>query len=97
MPDLHTVACYFRDGGAHEGPIGEVRNVFGKKRAKEECARLVLMHLGEVKRGREQIAAKLIKGFAGDAGAVAGGKGLGVGEARESGDETDIYEDAVDF
>lgn len=38
-PTFHTVCCFFKGAGEHEGPIGEVRNIYGKKKAKEECAR----------------------------------------------------------
>ena len=34
-PNFHTVTCFFRGAGPHEGPIGEVRNIYGKKKAKE--------------------------------------------------------------
>ncbi|ORY15736.1 hypothetical protein BCR34DRAFT_558468 [Clohesyomyces aquaticus] len=51
-PGFHTVSAYFKSGGPHEGPVGEVRHIFGKKKAKEECARLTLEYLREVHRQR---------------------------------------------
>ncbi len=107
VPDMHTVSCYFKNGGAHEGPIGEVRNVFGKKKAKEECARLVLRYLNEVKRQREDFATRLVAGIAGGAGVASVGVGMAMdgeeGVARRvaafrhaSDDEFDIYEDIME-
>lgn len=98
--DLHTVTCVFKNGGPHEGPIGEVRNVFGKKKAKEECARLTLEYLTEVKRQRHAVFAKLIAG--GSMGAeMAIDRKEGIPEVLEkeagSDDDLDIYEDAVDY
>lgn len=106
--NLHTVSCFFKNGGQHEGPIGEVRNVLGKKRAKEECARLVLEYLSEEKKRREAIAAKLSAGVE----EVAGVKDMGVGMMMNGKfyvgaktesehvmfdeDDLDIYEDAVE-
>lgn len=65
-PSIYSGAAYFEEqcgarsvGGADEqldGPIGEVRNVFGKKNAKEECAKKVLEVLKE-------IAAKRVEGI----------------------------------
>ena len=107
--NLHTVSCFFKNGGRHEGPIGEVRNVLGKKRAKEECARLVLEYLSEERKRREAIAAKLSAGIV----EVAGVKDMGVGMTTKGEfyvaadnksedvpvdvDEIDIFEDAVEF
>lgn len=107
--NLHTVSCFFKNGGQHEGPIGEVRNVLGKKRAKEECARLVLKYLSEEKKRREAIAAKLSARVE----EVAGVKDMGVGMtmdgkiyvgAKTKGegvplnvDDLDIFEDAVEY
>jgi hypothetical protein len=106
--NLHTVSCFFKNGGQHEGPIGETRNVHGKKRAKEECARLVLKYLSEEKKRREAIAAKLSAGVE----EVAGVKDMGVGMTMNGKfyvgaktesehvtydeDDLDIYEDAVE-
>lgn len=107
VPDLHIVSCYFKNGGAHEGPIGEVRNVFGKKKAKEECARLALQYLSEVKRQREEMAMRLIANIKGGAGVASVGVGMAMdGEEvvatrlatkEVSDDELDIYEDAVEY
>jgi len=55
---IYTVHASF--GGIHagsvpfalRGPIAEVRNVFGKKNAKEECAKVVMGMLEKVKRER---------------------------------------------
>ena len=47
-------AAYFLDArhGLLEGGVGEVRNVFGKKNAKEECARGVWEVLRRIARER---------------------------------------------
>lgn len=107
--NLYTVSCFFKNGGPHEGPIGEVRNVLGKKRAKEDCARFVLEYLSEEKKRREAIAAKLSARIE----EVTGVKDMGVGmtmngklvvgaktksEHVTSGeDDLDIYEDAMEY
>ncbi|KAF3002366.1 hypothetical protein E8E13_000255 [Curvularia kusanoi] len=82
-PDLHTVSCFFRNGGRHAGPIGEVRNVFGRKKAREECARLVLGYLEEVRRERLKVAEGLIRNG-------------GVAEVKVEEDESDVFEDALE-
>ncbi|UPX13096.1 uncharacterized protein EKO05_0003623 [Ascochyta rabiei] len=105
VPDIHTVSCYFKNGGAHEGPIGEVRNIFGKKRAKEECARLTLQYLTQLKEKREEVGRRLMAGIAGGEGVA----GVAVGKAMDGekkgadrnvmedlDDELDIYEDAME-
>jgi hypothetical protein len=82
--------------------------VYGKKKAKEECARLTLQYLSDLKKQREDVAARLIAGIAGAAGA--GSVGLGMAMDVEgfagkqaskvavgSDDELDIYEDAMEF
>lgn len=88
-PGFHTVACFFRNGGPHAGPLGEVRHVFGKKRAKEECAREVLRYLSGVKETRLEYARGVVRGMLGEkAGVVGVGVGRGVegeGEARGQG------------
>lgn len=109
-PDIHSVSCFFKDGGAHAGPMGEVRNIFGKKKAKEECARLTLQYLAEVKKKREDVARQLMAGIAGGDGVVDVGVGmamdgeegvkerLGAGMGMdEADDELDIFEDAMEF
>jgi hypothetical protein len=78
------------------------------RRAKEECARLVLEYLSEEKKRREAIAAKLSAGVE----EVAGVKDMGVGMMMNGKfyvgaktesehvmfdeDDLDIYEDAVE-
>ncbi|KAF1355963.1 hypothetical protein EJ07DRAFT_130073 [Lizonia empirigonia] len=98
-PELHTVGCYFRDGGAHEGPLGEVRNVFGKKRAKEECARLTLEYLTRLREDREEMARSMMAGFGGLTGVPRAAVGEGVGGQGDVGsedEEVDVFEDAMD-
>lgn len=109
VPDIHTVSCYFKDGGVHGGPVGEVRNVYGKKKAKEECARLTLQYLSELKKQREDVAARLIASIAGGAGVASAGVGMAMdGEERFAGnqaskmaagsdDELDVYEDTTEY
>lgn len=53
VPNILTGAAYFAESAIHRhpllvGPVGEVRNVFGKKHAKEECARGVFRVLMEI-------------------------------------------------
>ncbi|KAF2737178.1 hypothetical protein EJ04DRAFT_461718 [Polyplosphaeria fusca] len=50
--NFYKCACFFRNEGAHAGPIGETAHVFGKKNAKETCAELVLSYLEKVKEER---------------------------------------------
>lgn len=96
------MSCCFRNGGAHEGPLGEVRNVFGKKRAKEECARLTLEYLTRLREDREEMARRLMAGFGGFKGVPRAAAGEGVVEGGSRGDvgseddDTDVFEDAVD-
>ncbi|KAF1914346.1 hypothetical protein BDU57DRAFT_578231 [Ampelomyces quisqualis] len=100
--DFHTVSCYFSGGGAHKGPIGEVRNVFGKKKAKEECARLTLEYLQEVYAHRMAYGEAMMEGIRGGEGAVKGVLGKEVeGEEEVVGrdmevDGDDEFEDAVE-
>ena len=108
IPDVHTVSCFFKDGGVHAGPIGEVRNVFGKKKAKEECARLTLSYLSDLKRQREAVAERLIRGIQGgdEVKSAAGGMAMDGEEgvagkhadkvANQSDDEMEIFEDAME-
>jgi hypothetical protein len=65
-PDFHSVECVFRNGEPHAGPHGEVRNIFGRKKAKEECARLTLAVLEEVRREREAVAERMLAELAGE-------------------------------
>lgn len=65
------MCCYFKDGGPHEGPIGEVRNILGKKKAKEECARLVLLYLQVVKEQRLEYARGMMAGMKGNTQVIA--------------------------
>ncbi|KAJ4292445.1 hypothetical protein N0V90_009107 [Kalmusia sp. IMI 367209] len=82
-PRLPTVSCTFKDAGPLAGPIGEVRHVFGRKKAKEECARLTLDYLEALQ--AERIAR---------AKAVARGEAGGV-ESRADSGWGDVAEDAV--
>ncbi|KAJ4330491.1 hypothetical protein N0V95_010047 [Ascochyta clinopodiicola] len=105
IPDIHTVSCYFKNGGAHEGPIGEVRNIFGKKKAKEECARLTLQYLTLLREKREELGRRLMAGIGGGEGVMGGAVGGAGGDRetlvggdvmRELDEELDIYEDAME-
>ncbi|KAF2820434.1 hypothetical protein CC86DRAFT_333923 [Ophiobolus disseminans] len=73
--DFHTVHCFFPGGGAHAGPIGEVRNVFGKKKAKEECARLTLEYLNEVHALRIAYGQQILEGIGGAENVLEGALG----------------------
>ncbi|KAJ4375476.1 hypothetical protein N0V86_007007 [Didymella sp. IMI 355093] len=105
ISDVHTVSCFFKNGGAHEGPIGEVRNIFGKKNAKNECARKTLQYLTSLKSEREAIANRLIAGIQGGAGIASVGVGMAMDgeeniakkmEKETSDDDMDTYEDAME-
>lgn len=53
IPNILTGAAYFAESAIDRypllaGPVGEVRNVFGKKNAKEECARGVFQLLMKI-------------------------------------------------
>lgn len=90
-PSFHTVSCFFRGAGQHEGPIGEVRNVFGKKKAKEECARQTLEYLLDVREKRRAYGARMME-------SVMGGEGVlkGVEGRKGEGEDRDVWEDAVE-
>jgi hypothetical protein len=88
QPSLHPLIrlrSSFKDSGAFEGPIGEVRHIFGKKKAKEECARLTLEYLLGEKERRMSDSRKMMEGIAGGQGAagVAFGQPLGESKAAE--------------
>jgi hypothetical protein len=89
-PNFHTVSCFFRGAGPHERPIGEVRNVYGKKKAKEECARLTLEYLKEVREKRVAYGAEMMRGIAGAEGVLAAAAGKPV-----EGEGKNVREDAV--
>ena len=44
---MYSGAAYFKDPIIPNEPIGDVRNVYGKKKAKEEIAKAVLAFLKE--------------------------------------------------
>lgn len=46
-PGFHSGFAVFPHDPCIRGPIGEVRNVYGKKAAREECAKQVLAYLEE--------------------------------------------------
>lgn len=108
--DFNTVQCYFRGAGDHEGPIGEVRNIMGKKKAKEECARLTLAYLEDVYAQRLEYGQKMMGGIIGGEellGGVLGKASDGEKEAMQakiqfaremgSGSEDDLgFEDAME-
>ena len=79
-PDFHTVECVFRHGEPHAGPFGEVRNIFGRKKAREECARLTLAVLEEVRRERAAVAERVLAGLG------VAGQGLGQGQGPVGGE-----------
>ncbi len=62
-PGFHSGAAFFPNDpliGAG-GPVGEVRNVYGKKAAKEECAKGVLQYLGNIVEERKAKAREVIR------------------------------------
>lgn len=60
-PGFLSGAAYFPQDPLVGGPIGEVRNVFGKKAAKEECAKGVLEFLEGVRKERMELAERVIR------------------------------------
>ncbi|KAF2638357.1 hypothetical protein P280DRAFT_491786 [Massarina eburnea CBS 473.64] len=91
-PGFHTVTCHFPSSttaSGHEGPIGEVRHIYGKKRAKEECARLTLEYLLAVREARMEYGRDVMDGVVGGEAVVgvALGVPVGGGGEAESGDE----------
>lgn len=50
VKNFHTVECYF----GTTGPVGQVQHIYGRKRAKEECAQQTLEYLVGLKKEREQ-------------------------------------------
>ncbi|MCJ1476360.1 hypothetical protein MMC13_005026 [Lambiella insularis] len=50
--NIFSGAAYFANEPLHRGPIGEVRNVFGRKNAREECARGVFAWMEELRERR---------------------------------------------
>ncbi|KAF2450801.1 hypothetical protein P171DRAFT_403497 [Karstenula rhodostoma CBS 690.94] len=101
---FHTVSCFFKNGGPHENPNCEVRHVFGKKNAKEECARLVLQYLEGVREKRVEYARGIMAGTKGGEGVVgqAVGKvveGEGGGHVKIEGEESgdDGFESANEW
>lgn len=62
-----------------------MRNVFGKKRAKEECARLTLEYLTRLREDREEMARRLMAGFGGFKGVPRAAAGEGVVEGGSRG------------
>lgn len=63
-PGFYTTSCTFKNS-AHAGPIGEVRHILGKKKSKEECARLTLEYLLGIKEQRMKFGRKMMAGVAG--------------------------------
>jgi hypothetical protein len=93
-PAFHTVSCFFRGAGPHEGPLGEARNVYGKKKAKEECARLTLQYLNEVREKRVQYGREMMSGVRGAEGVMLAAAGRGV-EGEGMGKDGGMGMDAV--
>lgn len=50
--EFHTVECFFKEDDEHRGPHGKVRDICGKKAAKEACAKKVLVYLEELQAER---------------------------------------------
>jgi hypothetical protein len=84
--DFLTVQCFFNSSsaGPHQGPIGEVRNVFGKKKAKEECARLTLEYLKEVHAHRLACGQTIMDSISGREAVVEGALGKASEEENEA-------------
>lgn len=51
-PNMVSGAAYFRSEPSFPKPLGEVRNVYGKKNAKEECAKGVWLALSKLAKER---------------------------------------------
>ncbi|MCJ1436814.1 hypothetical protein MMC27_006196 [Xylographa pallens] len=52
-PHIYSGAAHFEHEPLLRAPVGEVRNVYGRRNAREECARGVVAVLEGVRRGRE--------------------------------------------
>ncbi|KAF2476145.1 uncharacterized protein BDR25DRAFT_322433 [Lindgomyces ingoldianus] len=102
---FHTLACFFKNGGPHAGPIGETRHIFGRKKAKEECARKTLEYLNQVKERRLSSGRRMLEGVENRDQAADGATkrqfeeeiGLGVGMQMDEDidmGENDEFEDA---
>ena len=74
VPNVYSGGVLFEGVGGTQGLVGEVWNVFGKKKAREECARGAWEFLEKVRRER-------VKGFE---GMVREGGGVGEGKEVES-------------
>ena len=51
-PNIVSGAAYFHAEPMFPGPVGEVRNIYGKKNAREECAKGVWMVLSALAKKR---------------------------------------------
>ncbi|KAF2174909.1 hypothetical protein K469DRAFT_704031 [Zopfia rhizophila CBS 207.26] len=61
-PNFYTVKCFFKElNGSGSGPHGEVRHVYGKKNAKEACARLTWAYLNSIKMQRLQAVQRMLE------------------------------------
>jgi hypothetical protein len=108
---FHTVGCFFNARGRHHGPFGEARNVFGKKAAKEACARKTLASLQKVRDERLGLrrpatASSSDSGAGGSSpqqfedevggGGIAIGLGAGLDIDPEDSFDEDEYDDAME-
>ncbi|KAF2868670.1 hypothetical protein BDV95DRAFT_499939 [Massariosphaeria phaeospora] len=84
---FHTVTCHFKNGGVNAGPIGEVRHQYGKKKAKEECAKRTLEYLEGVRERRVALGRRMMERVAEDDGGtgVVDGAAPRLREEREEG------------
>lgn len=73
VPSMWSGAAYFPHDPAVGSvqPIGEVRNVYGKKKAREEVAKKVLKHLKAMQAERQKVVDGVLAGTAAAAGASA--------------------------
>ncbi|KAH7138504.1 hypothetical protein B0J11DRAFT_587860 [Dendryphion nanum] len=101
-PGFHTATCTFKSSPLFPGPIGQVRHVFGKKKAKEECAREVFGVLEQEREKRTAFGRKVMGGVKGAGSVVEGVERLGVEDGDGDGDEDEgesgeEFEDAVEM
>ncbi|KAF1955241.1 hypothetical protein CC80DRAFT_564719 [Byssothecium circinans] len=88
-PGFYTVHCSFRNS-AHEGPLGEARHIFGKKKAKEECARLTLEYLMSVRETRMSYGRMMMEGVVGGGEVAEVAVGRAVGGDGDGGVEREV-------
>jgi len=96
-PGFHTVTSHFKDGGPYAGPLGIAEHVFGKKKAKEECARQTLEILAAIRQRRLSYGQRMMDGGEGEEPDRNAVDGINENDRKAKGEEdSDEFEDAVE-